>query len=251
MVSYTQRRCYTQRSLQHLIIINMMTGRSSGRTADTVAAAMPSWKEKVARSVDDGNGLLHRHRKIDVNADQTSTGQAVEPSCTRVNMPQCERKCCFPLVGGLHRSLNDSPGLAATLPFPVWCHVNKSNTPSSMRTRVAGAAYLSSPSTSHRRSLNQSRKFSKQRSQLKDINIPAIALSSVKRLTSDFMKDTVVICDGGNHIPTINTEYLQGNVCILSISKGHLWVHDTTNPLFGLCMQLPLSPTLPVFLRLP
>ena len=166
-------------------------------------------------------------------------------------MSGCERKCRFPLVGGLHRSSNNSPGSTATLPFLVWFHVNKLNTPSSMRTRVAGAAYLSSPSTSHRRSLNQSRKFSKQRSQLKDVKIPAIALSSVKQLTSDFMKDTVVICDGGNHIPTINTEYLQGNVCILSISKGHLWVHDTTNPFLGLRMQLPLSPTLPVFLRLP
>jgi hypothetical protein len=172
-------------------------------------------------------------------------------------MSRCEHKCCFPLMGGLHHSLNDSPGSTEALPFLVWCHVNKPNTPSSMRTRVAGATYLLSPnhppsrSTSHRRSLNQSRKFSKQRSQLKDINIPAIALSSVKRLTSDFMKDTVVICDGGNHIPTINTEYLQDNFCILSISKGHLWVHDTTNPLLGLCMQLPSSPTLLVFLCLP
>ena len=51
------------------ITINMMTQSSRGRTADTVAAVMPSRKEKVARSVDDGNGLLHLHRKIDVNAD--------------------------------------------------------------------------------------------------------------------------------------------------------------------------------------
>ena len=147
----------TYTTLTTNIILNMMTQRSSGQTADSVAATMPSRKEKVARSVNDGYGLLHRHQKIDVNADQTSTGQAIEPSCIRVNMLQCEHKCYFPLVGGHHRSSNDSPGLTATLPFPVWCHVNKSNTPSLMRTCVAGAAYLSSSnhppsrSTSHRR----------------------------------------------------------------------------------------------------
>ena len=171
----------------------------TGRNRNSSRNAQPSSrKEKVARSVNDGNDLLHRHWKIDVNADWTSTGQAIEPSSTRVNILPCERKCHFPLMAGLHRSSNDSPGLTATLPFLVWCHVNKSNTPSSMRTCVAGAAYLLSPnhppsmSTSHRRSLNQSRKFSKQLSQLKEVKIPAIALSSVKRLTSDFMKETVV-----------------------------------------------------------
>jgi hypothetical protein len=139
--------------------------------------------------------------------------------------------------------------------IPNWCHVDKSNTPSSARTRVAALAYISKRndtskrSTNHHRRLNQNRKSSKQRSQLKDCKMPTIVSPNVKQLNSKFIKSTIVICDGGTHLPTINTEDSAEN-CILSISRGDLWVHDTTNPLLGLRMLLP-SVNSPVFICLP
>lgn len=185
---------------------------------------------------------------------RTVPGQAVAPS-TRVNTSRCDRKCRFPSVGGLHRSSHDSSVSTASTTFPIWCHVDKSNSPSSTRTRVAAFAYISkrndpNRSTSHRRQLNQSRKFSKQRSILKDVKVPTIAFSNVKRLNSNFIKNTLVICDGGTTLPTINEEHYSANVCILSISMGDLWVHDTMNPLLGLRMLLP-SVKSPIFIRLP
>jgi hypothetical protein len=124
------------------------------------------------------NRLLVRDGGIDLHvaADGTSRtvpGQAVAPS-SRVNTSRCDRKCRFPSVGGLHRSSNDSSISTASTTFPIWCHVDKSNSPSSTRTRVAALANISKRSnpkrsTSHRRQLNQIRKFSKQRSLLKDV----------------------------------------------------------------------------------
>jgi hypothetical protein len=203
--------------------------------------------------------LLVRDGGIDhyVPADGMSRsvpGQAVAPS-TRVNKSRCDRKCRFPSVGGLHRSSHDSSVSTASTKFPIWCHVDKSTSPSSTRTRVAAFAYISKRnhpkrSTSHRRQLNQSRKFSKQRSILKDIKVPTIAFSNVKRLNSNFIKNTIVISDGGTTLPTIDEGHYSANVCILSISMGDLWVHDTMNPLLGLRM-LPPSVKSPIFIRLP
>ena len=141
--------------------------------------------------------LLVRDGGIDHNipADgmsRTVPGQAVVPS-TRVNKSRCDRKCRFPSVGGLHRSSHDSSVSTASTTFPIWCHVDKSKSPSSTRTHVAAFAYISKRnhpkrSTSHRRQLNQSRKFSKQRIILKDVKVPTIAFSNVKRLNSIFIK---------------------------------------------------------------
>ena len=185
---------------------------------------------------------------------RTVPGQAVAPS-SRVNTSRCDRKCRFPSVGGLHRSSNDSSIRTASTTFPIWCHVDKSKSPSSTRTRVAALAYISKQnhpkrSTSHRRQLNESKKFCKQRSMLKDVKVPTIAFSNVKQLDSNFIRNTVVICDGGTTHPTINAENYTGNVCILSLSRGDLWVHDTQNPLLGLRMHF-LSTKFPIFIRLP
>jgi hypothetical protein len=210
--------------------------------------------------IDDPNRLLVRDGDIDLHVaadrmSQTFPGQAVAPS-SRVNTSRCDRKCRFPSVGGLHCSSNDSSVSTASTTFPIWCHVDKSNSPSSTRTRVAALAYISKQnhpkrSTSHHRQLNQSRKFSKQRSILKGVNVPTTVCPNVKRLTIDFIKNTLVLCDGGTNLPTINTEqYHAGNVCILSILRGDLWVHDTTNSQFGLHMLLP-SVQSPVFICLP
>ena len=189
-------------------------------------------------------------------ANSSERGQAVEPS-SRVNPSRCVRKCRFPLLGGLHRSSLDSP--AATPPIPDWCFVNKSNSTSSMRTRVAATAFLSKAkegtpirSQSHKRVLNHRRKHTKQRRLLKDVHMPSTASGNVKRLSLDFLKKHVVICDGGVLFPTINSSNFNSTASILSISKGDLWVHDTTNSQLGLRMELPnSSPTSPVFIRLP
>ena len=100
------------------------------------------------------DGGIDHHVAAD-GMSRTVPGQAVAPS-TRVNKSRCDRKCRFPSVGGLHRSSHDSSVSTASTTFPIWCHVDKSKSPSSTRTRVATFAYISKwnhpkRSTSHRR----------------------------------------------------------------------------------------------------
>jgi hypothetical protein len=77
---------------------------------------------------------------------------------------RCERMCCFPNTGGLHRTSGDAPLETPTLRNPAWCHVNRSKSLSSRRTQLAGVAYRHIPhesvrhSTKHRRGLNADRK---------------------------------------------------------------------------------------------
>jgi len=189
--------------------------------------------------------------KLPDRLSQTMYGQAVEPSY-RATKSRCVCKCRFPSGGGLHRSSYDS--YSDLMQIPDWCHVYKSKSPSSTRTRIAALAstskiYNTSRSTNHKRTRNQIHKLSKQRIQLKNCKIPTIVSSNIKQLTTEFIKKTIVICDGGTHLPTINNKYI-GEHFILSISRGDLWVHDTTNPLLGLRMLLP-SVNSPVFIRLP
>ncbi len=46
----------------------------------------------------------------------------------------CEHKCCFQINGGLHRSSREAPHDTESLQIPIWCHVNKSKSPSSTQT---------------------------------------------------------------------------------------------------------------------
>ncbi len=43
----------------------------------------------------------------------------------------CERKCCFQINRGLHCSSREAPFDTESLQIPIWCHVNKSKSPSS------------------------------------------------------------------------------------------------------------------------
>jgi hypothetical protein len=43
----------------------------------------------------------------------------------------CKHKCCFQINGGLHRSSREAPLDTESLQIPIWCHVNKSKSPSS------------------------------------------------------------------------------------------------------------------------
>jgi hypothetical protein len=46
----------------------------------------------------------------------------------------CECKCHFQINGGLHHSSREAPLDTESLQIPIWCHVNKSKSPSSTRT---------------------------------------------------------------------------------------------------------------------
>ncbi len=46
----------------------------------------------------------------------------------------CKRKCHFQIKGGLHRSSREAPLDTESLQILVWCHVNKSKSPSSTQT---------------------------------------------------------------------------------------------------------------------
>ena len=108
---------------------------------------------------------------------QTVYGQAVEPSY-RATKSRFVRKCRFPSRGGLHRYSKDS--YSYLMQIPDWCHVYKSNSPSSTRTCIAALASTSKinntskTSTRQKRRRNQIKKLSKQRIQLKDCKIPTI-----------------------------------------------------------------------------
>ncbi len=118
----------------------------------------------------------------------TAIGQAVAPSCL-AKSSRCDHKCHFPTWGGLHCS---SKGMSSTasLSFPSWCHVDKSTSPYSTRTRVAALAYLdkqpgilTNHSTAHKRSLNRRPMIFKQRANywnpLKSPNLPLLQFSAL------------------------------------------------------------------------
>ena len=63
-------------------------------------------------------------------------GSVVEDAVERNSWEKsrCEQMCHFPNTGGLHRTSGDAPLETATTlqnPAPVWCHIHKSNSPSS------------------------------------------------------------------------------------------------------------------------
>jgi len=208
-----------------------------------------------------------------------------------------DRKCRFPNTGGLHRTSGNAPldtqnislnngtilgshigptkthtckindhgstitpivGGTTLTSNPSWCHVNKSNTPSSKRTRVAACAFkeksLNSASriTKHKRHTNTKRKRYKQVKFLKEVKICNVALSRrVKIMTTDDIRRHIVVCDGGDTIDdAIQPESSSSDVHYLRIRDGDLWIADTVNATLGLRFILP-GDTTPVFLRLP
>ncbi len=85
----------------------------------------------------------------------------------------CKRKCCFQINGELHRSSREAPLDTESLQILIWCHVNKSKSPSSKQTRVAAVAYFDKRNefrvhlmkhhrTKHKRYLNADQKKTKQ-----------------------------------------------------------------------------------------
>ncbi len=62
----------------------------------------------------------------------TVLGHTVARSSWRKS--ECEQKCPFQINRGLHGSSEEAPLDTESLQIPIWCHVNKSKSPSSTQT---------------------------------------------------------------------------------------------------------------------
>jgi hypothetical protein len=172
----------------------------------------------------------------------------------------CEQNCRYQINGGLYRSSGEAPLDAESLQIPIWCHVNKSKSPSSTQTRVAAAAYLNKLNefsvhlmkhhrTKHKRYLNADQKKTKQDENIKDVSVWKGELS--KRLTLEYITNNVVICDKGEYVSTAKDDlYTDENIQVLQISNLDLWVTNTKNPSIGLRLILP-GQSCPIFIHLP
>jgi hypothetical protein len=149
----------------------------------------------------------------------------------------CERKCRFQINGGLHRSSREAPLDTESLQIPIWCHVNKSKSPSSTRTQVAGVADLNKHNefkvysmkhhrTIHKRYLNAAQKKTKQDENIKDVTIWKGASS--KHLTSEYITNNVLICDRGQFMSTV-----KGNL----YTNKNIHVLQTSNLIYGSVIQ--------------
>jgi hypothetical protein len=124
----------------------------------------------------------------------------------------CEHKCHFQINRGLHRSSREAPLDTESLQILIWCHVNKSKSPSSTRTRLAAVAYLDKRNefrvhlmkhhrTILKRYLSAAQKKTKQDENIKDVTIWKGASS--KRLTCEYITNNIVTCDGGQYMSTV------------------------------------------------
>ena len=187
--------------------------------------------------------------------DNVVCGHAVERASW--GKSECECKCHFPNTGGLHRTSRDTLLETHHSPHPPWCHVHKSNSPSSRRTQVAAVAFIHKKEEStkhsiiHRRLVNANNKSLKQFYLLKDVKVCSVVSKKIKYLTLDYIKKNIVVCDGGdNECDGIQNTLDFENVCYLRIRDGDLWVADTVNYCKGLRYILP-GKSSPVFIRLP
>ncbi len=106
--------------------------------------------------------------------------------------------------------------------------------------------------TIHKRYLIALWKNTTQCKFLKEIKTCTIALSKrVQCLSWEYIKNTVVICNGGINISTVKKEsYKDKNICMLQISNGDLWVANMTNPTLELGLIFPGNSSL-VFIHFP
>jgi hypothetical protein len=113
------------------------------------------------------------------------------------------RKCCFPQKGGLHHTSGDA-SLETRLEIPNWCYAYKSQSPSSRRTCAAAAEYRivsqihRGHSRNHRRCVSVNRKRFKQCNCLREVKSRKVASLNIQCLSTDFIKNNIVVCNGGN-----------------------------------------------------
>jgi hypothetical protein len=126
-------------------------------------------------------------------------------------------KCCFPPMGGLHHMSGDA-SLETRLEIPNLCYAYKSQLPSSRRTRDAAAEYRivsqihQGHSMNHRRCVIMNRKRFKQRNYLRKVKSRKVASLNIQCLSKDFIKNNIVVCNGGNDhkrvlSPPLNTTW--------------------------------------------
>ncbi len=112
-------------------------------------------------------------------------------------------KCRFPPKGGLHHTSGDA-SLETRLEIPNWCYAYKSQSPSSRRTCAAAAEYRIvsqihwGHSKNHRRCVSVNRKRFKQRNYLHKVKSRKVASLNIQCLSTDFIKNNIVVCNGGN-----------------------------------------------------
>ncbi len=112
-------------------------------------------------------------------------------------------KCRFPPKGGLHHTSGDA-SLEMHLKIPNWCYAYKSQSPSSRRTRAAAAEYRivsqihRGHSTNHMRCISMNCKRFKQRNYLRKVKSRKVASLNIQCLLIDFIKNNIVVCNGGN-----------------------------------------------------
>ena len=108
------------------------------------------------------------------------------------------RKCRFPPKGGLHHTSGDA-SLETHLEIPNWCHVYKSQSPSSRRTRAAAAEYRivsqthRGHSTKHRRCVNENRKRFKQGNYLREIKSRKVASLNIHNAYRQTLSRTILL----------------------------------------------------------
>ena len=237
-------------------------------SAERYAVTRSSWgkSERERKCRLQTNGELHRsigEAPLDTYPEKEE--DVLRPAVARTSRGKSEgeRKCRFQNNNGeLHRSNGEAPLNNDFLQVPAWCHVFKSKSPSSTRTRVAAVAYLKNRCeyneysikhhrTNHKRYLNSHRKQKRQRKYLKDIKLTNRCICISRSMTSEYIANNVVICDGGKLTSTVSDKlHTDRNIHVLKISHSDLWVTDTKNHSIGLRLIMP-GQSCPVFIRLP
>ncbi len=149
------------------------------------------------------------------------------------------RKCCFPPKGGLHHTSGDA-SLETRLEIPNWCYAYKSQSPSYRRTCAAAAEYRIvsqihwGHSTNHRRCVSMNRKRFKQHNYLREVKSRKVVPLNIQCLSTDFIKNNIVVCNGGNDHKRVLSPPLNTTWHCLWICNGDLWVADTVNLNIGL-----------------
>ncbi len=247
-----------------------------------IKGVMPTY---TSEQPEDMNTVRDLGRVVEVAVERNSWGKSGS-----------DMMCCFPKTGGLHRTsgnapfdthnisydnaaigshngptktytskINDqgrtiTPLIGGTTPtlYPSWCHVNKSNTPLSIKTQVAASAFKgkshksASRMTKHKRDTNANQKHYKQVRFLKEMKVCGVVMSRrVNIMTTDNTRREIVLCDGGDtNDDAIQQDSSSSDVNFLRICDGDLWVADTINATLGLRFILT-GETMPVFIQLP
>ena len=149
----------------------------------------------------------------------------------------CGRKCRFPAKGGLHHTSGDA-SLVTKPEIPSWCHVYKSQSVSSKRTRVAAMQYkimsqvCQKHSTKHRQCVHANRKKFKHHNHLREVKLNKVASSRIQFLSNDFLKNNIVVCNGSCDPNCVLSPPPSTTWHCLRICHGDLWVDVSIDKIY-------------------